>query len=81
MRPFLFALIGLTAVVLTRDLIVFSELIINRGVGTGQVALIAFYEAVPMTAQIFPFAVLIGSMVALGRFGADREILALESLG
>ena len=81
LRPFLFALIGLTSVVLTRDLIVFSELIINRGVGTGQVALIAFYEAVPVTAQIYPFAVLIGSMVALGRFGADREILALESLG
>jgi len=73
--------IGLTLVVLTRDLILFSGLIINRGIGAGQVALIAFYEAVPVAAEIYPFAVLIGSMVALGRLGADREILALEACG
>jgi LPS export ABC transporter permease LptG len=30
---------------------------------------------------MFPFSVLIGCLVALGRLGADREILALESLG
>jgi hypothetical protein len=81
LRPFLFALIGLTLIVLTRDLIVFSQLIINRGIGADQVALIAFYEAVPVASQIYPFAVLIGALVALGRLGADREILALEASG
>jgi LPS export ABC transporter permease LptG len=81
LRPFLFALLGLTLVVLTRDLILFSGLIINRGIDAGQVALIAFYEAVPVAAEIYPFSVLIGAMVALGRLGADREILALEASG
>jgi hypothetical protein len=38
LRPFLFAIVGLTLIVLTRDLIVFSELIINRGIGADQVA-------------------------------------------
>ena len=30
---------------------------------------------------MFPFAVLVGSLVGLGRLGADREILVLEASG
>jgi lipopolysaccharide export system permease protein len=79
--PTLFALVGLTAVVLTKELLGLSDLVINRGFGAGAVSLIAFFEAVPIGANMFPFAVLLGCLVALGRLGADREILALESLG
>ena len=81
LRPAAFALFGLTAVVLTRDFMKLSELVINRGLGTGEVVRLALLEAVPLASQMFPFAVLIGCLVALGRLGADREILALESLG
>ncbi len=81
LRPTLFALFGLTAVVLTQQFMLLSELVVNRGVGSGMVLRLAFVEAVPLAAQMFPFAVLIGCLVALGRLGADREILALESLG
>lgn len=81
LRPFLLALVGLTTVVLLGDLIGFSELVINRGLGVGEVALIAFYEAVPVAAFIFPFSVLLASLIALGRLGADREILVLEASG
>lgn len=81
LRPFAFALLGLTLVILTTDLIGFSELVINRGLGVGEVGLIALYEAVPVAGLIFPFSVLIGSLVALGRLGADREILVMEASG
>jgi len=81
LRPTLFALIGLTAVVLTKDLLGFSDLVINRGLGVGAVALIAFYTAVPVAALMFPFSVLLGCLVAMGRLGADGEILSLESSG
>jgi LPS export ABC transporter permease LptG/LPS export ABC transporter permease LptF len=81
LRPFLFALVGLTLVVLTTDLIGFSELVINRGLSSRQVGLLAFYESVPVAALIFPFSILIGALVALGRLGADREIFALEACG
>lgn len=81
LRPFLFALLGLTLAVLTSDLIGFSELVINRGLSIGEVGRLAFFEAVPVASLIFPFAVLIGALVALGRLGADREILALETCG
>jgi lipopolysaccharide export system permease protein len=79
--PTLIALVGLTAVVLTKELLGLSDLAINRGFSTGAVSLIAFFEALPIGAQMFPFAVLLGCLVALGRLGADREILALESVG
>jgi lipopolysaccharide export system permease protein len=79
--PFAFALAGLTLAVLTTDLIGFSELVINRGIGALEVGLIALYKAAPVAAFIFPFALLVALLVALGRLGADREILALEASG
>lgn len=81
LRPFSFALLGLTFAILTGDLIGFSELVINRGLGVGEVALIALYEAVPVAGLMFPFAVMIGALVAIGRLGADREVLVLEASG
>jgi DNA-binding GntR family transcriptional regulator len=77
----LFAVLGLTAVVLTTRILGFSDLVINRGLGAGAVGRMILFEAVPVLARIFPFGVLLGCLVALGRLGADREILALESSG
>lgn len=81
LRPTLFALLGLTAVVLTQDLLGLSDLVVNRGLQASTVCVIAFYKAVPIAALMFPFAVLLGCLVGLGRMGADREILALEASG
>lgn len=81
LRPTAFALFGLTAIVLTTKVLEFSELVINRGVEGSSVASILFFEAVPVAARMLPFAVLVGSLFALGRMGADREILALEASG
>jgi lipopolysaccharide export system permease protein len=80
-RPTAFALFGLTAVVLTTKVLEYSELVINRGVGGSAVAAILFYEAVPVAARMLPFSILVGALFALGRMGADREILALEASG
>jgi LPS export ABC transporter permease LptG/LPS export ABC transporter permease LptF len=81
LRPTTFGLLGLTIVVLTTNILGYSDLVINRGVGAGDVGRMLFYEAVPVAARMFPFAVLIGCLVALGRLGADREILVLEASG
>ena len=81
LRPTAFAVLGLTAVVLTSRILGFSDLVINRGLGAPAVGRMVFFEAVPVLARIFPFGVLVGCLVALGRLGADREILALESSG
>ncbi len=79
--PAAFGLFGLTAVVLTASLLELSDLVINRGVGPGVVARLLFFEGVPVASRMLPFAVLVGSLVAIGRLGADREVLALEALG
>jgi len=79
--PTLLSLLGLTAVVLAKDLLGYSDLVINRGFGADAVALIAFYQVVPLLTMIFPLAVLMGALFAMGRMGADLEILVLETLG
>ncbi|MEZ4281970.1 MAG: LptF/LptG family permease [Myxococcota bacterium] len=80
-RPTALALAIFTAVVLTRDLPAHTELIINRGAGTAQVAWILACQSVAWMCQMLPFAVLVGGLVGLGRLVADREILILAALG
>ncbi|MCG8590412.1 MAG: LptF/LptG family permease [Proteobacteria bacterium] len=79
--PTLYTLGGLTLVVLTRDLLGLTELVIGRGLSAVDVGWIAFYKTVPLVAQTLPLAVLVGSLIGLGRLGADREILILEASG
>jgi len=81
LTPTFFALFGLTTVVLTQNLLELSDLFVNRGLSGATVSLIAFYQAVPTATLVLPFAVLMGCLVALGRMGADLEILALEASG
>jgi LPS export ABC transporter permease LptG len=81
LRPIAIAVLGLTVVVLTRDLVGFTELVVNRGVGAPEMGRVTFFEAVQVAAIMLPFAGLIGALVALGRLGADHEILALEAAG
>jgi lipopolysaccharide export system permease protein len=79
--PTLYTLGGLTIIILTKDLLSFSDLVINRGLSLGDVTAIAGYQTVPVVGQMLPFAVLVGGLVALGRLGADRELLMLEASG
>ncbi|MBI3801044.1 MAG: LptF/LptG family permease, partial [Deltaproteobacteria bacterium] len=79
--PTTIALAGLTVLILAKDLLNFSDFVINRGFGVGVVALIAFYEIMPLAARTLPFAVLVGALVGLGRLRADLEILTLEAVG
>jgi lipopolysaccharide export system permease protein len=80
-RPTVLALGGLSALVLTKDMLGFSDLVINRGFGLSAVAIIAFYELLPLLSQTLPFAVLVGALVGLGRLKSDFEILSMEAAG
>ncbi|MBW2267756.1 MAG: LptF/LptG family permease [Deltaproteobacteria bacterium] len=79
--PTLFALLGLTIVMLTANFLGYSELVINRGVNGADILRMALCDAIPVAGQILPFAMFVGVLVALGRLGADREILVLEASG
>lgn len=75
------ALAVFTAVVLTRDLPAYTELVINRGAGAAHVAWIVGCQSLSLVAQMLPFSVLVGGLVGLGRLVADREVLVLSALG
>jgi len=79
--PSLLALAAFGLVVLLTDLLGYADLIVNRGLGPGEVAQIAGLQLVPTLSRTLPFAVLVGSLVGLGRLSADRELLALETSG
>ena len=78
--PTAVALLGLTTVVLAQDVIQLLPLT-SRGIPGSVVAKIAGFKALPMLATMIPFGSLLGVLVALGRLGADREILVLEACG
>ena len=79
--PSLYATAAFGLVVLMTDLLGYAELIVNRGLSTGEVAQIAVLQLIPTLARTLPFAILVGSLVGLGRLSADRELLALETCG
>lgn len=79
--PTLLTLLILTVIVLTDDMLRFSDLVLNRGLGAGPVGSMALYKLVPALSWMLPVAVLMGSLIGLGRLGADRELLAIEASG
>jgi len=79
--PSLYATAAFGLVVLLTDLLGYADLIVNRGLSTREVAQIAALQLIPTLARTLPFAVLVGSLVGLGRLSADRELLALEASG
>jgi LPS export ABC transporter permease LptG len=79
--PTLLALGGLALAALTKSLLGLSDLLVNRGLSVEDTAAFVGFEIVVLATRILPFAVLIGSLIALGRLAADRELLGLESCG
>ncbi len=79
--PTFIAIAGLTVLILAKDILGFTDFVINRGFGAPVVLMIAFYEIVPLASRTLPFAVLIGALVGLGRLKADHEIVALQAAG
>jgi len=79
--PTAIALFVLVLVILTQDLLGYTDLVINRGLGAGAVARIALYQTFPLVAMTLPFAVAVGCLTALGRLAVDGELLAIEANG
>jgi LPS export ABC transporter permease LptG len=79
--PTLFTLIGVSLLALASQLLAFSDLVVNRGLGAIEVGSIALYQLVPAVGNALPFATLIGVIIALARLGRDRELLAMQGAG
>ncbi|MBW2315321.1 MAG: LptF/LptG family permease [Deltaproteobacteria bacterium] len=79
--PAVVALLGLGAAYLTRSLLEWSDLLVNRGLGAGDVAALAVYQLVPVVSQVLPFAALVGVLAGLGHLRSTGELRAVEVLG
>jgi lipopolysaccharide export system permease protein len=79
--PSLFTLLGFTVLAFAAQLVALTDLAINRGLETSDVAGLAAYQILPALARSLPFATLVGALIGLGRLGADREILAMQAAG
>lgn len=79
--PALITLVGLTFVALTKNVLNYADLVVNRGLGAQAIAEVALYQALPVLSQVLPFAALMGSLVGLGRLKESFEIQAIELCG
>ncbi len=62
-------------------LLVMAEDIFSRNVPARDVALLVLYSLPQVLTLSFPFAALVGSLMALGRLSSDNEFLALRASG
>lgn len=81
LAPVAIAALGLVAAALTKNVLGWVDLVVNRGLGAEAVAAIALYQAAPVAAWTLPVALLLGMLVGLGRLRADAELLAIELAG
>ena len=62
-------------------MILMAEEVLSKNVPLFQVLRLIFYSLPTIISFSFPFAALVGALMAVGRFSADNEILALQSSG
>ncbi len=63
------------------QLLLLAEDILQKDVPLGQVLLLILYSVPAIIALSVPFAVLVGTLMAVGRLSADNEIVALRASG
>lgn len=79
--PFLFAFFIITFVLIIDFIPRMLELIIGKDLSTWTVVKFLVLNLAWMLALAVPMAVLVGTLMAFGRMTADKEILAIKSLG
>lgn len=63
------------------QILLMAEDILSKKAPVTQVALLVFYALPSIIATSAPFAALVGTLMGLGRFVSDREIIAANALG
>ncbi len=79
--PTLFALVGLTLVLMVGNLVQFADLVISKGVAVAQIIKLFLFLVPYLLTFSLPMAVLVGTLIAFGRLSADNEITAMRSCG
>jgi len=78
---FLISFLFFFGIFLVNQLIVIARDVLSKQVEISKALLLLFYSTPAVIALAFPFGSLVGALLTVGRFGADNEILAMQSLG
>lgn len=79
--PFVVAIVGFVLVMIIDLLFTFTDLIINKGVPASAVLKLLVFKLPAILVLTFPVSTLFGTMMALGRFSGDNEMVALRTSG
>jgi lipopolysaccharide export system permease protein len=78
---FLLSLAVFTFILVMSRLGKMADLVINKGVGLGDIVMLIAYSCPPFLTFTLPMAFLLSSVVVLGRLSSENEILALKASG
>ncbi|MDT8441246.1 MAG: LPS export ABC transporter permease LptF [Desulfuromonadales bacterium] len=81
LTPSLLCLLVFTAVILMGRMVKLVDLVINKGVAPGDIALLLAAMAPSFLTITLPLAFLMGVMIGLGRLSADSETVAMKAAG
>lgn len=79
--PFGLGLLVFTCILLMNKVLKLMDLVVNKGVGLGEVGALIAYLIPSFLVLTIPMSVLLAILIALGRFSADSEIVAMKSSG
>jgi len=81
LSPFALGLLVFTFILLMNRILKLMDLIINKGMGIGEVVLLLFYMLPSFLIITIPMAILLAILIALGRLSSDSEIIAMKASG
>src|SRR6185437_17172903 len=79
--PFVMGVGLLTFALVTGKLLKLTEMVVNHGVGLGQVLSLIGYIMPAFLELTVPMAVLLGVLMGFGRMSGDRELIAARACG
>ncbi len=78
---FLVAFLFFFFIFFVNQMLLMAEQVLTKRVGAWEVFLLVLYSLPAIVALSFPFASLVGALMAVGRFSSDNEIIAFQASG
>lgn len=79
--PFFLGLFVFTFILLMGKILRLMDLLINKGVTLGEVCTLIWYLMPSFLILTLPMAILLAILIALGKFSADAEVMAMKASG
>ncbi len=78
---FLVAFLFFFFIFFVNQMLLMAEQVLTKRVGAWEVFLLILYSLPAIIALSFPFASLVGALMAIGRYSSDNEIIAFQASG